>query len=90
MSPIKKYSGTVEHDSLKIVKKVQRLIGRLIALSRFIARLGEQSLPFFKVLRNTPNFQWTPECQKSFKELKVYLSSLNVLSLERERLYYCI
>jgi len=58
-----------------IVKDVQHLIGRISALNRFIARLGERSLLFFKILKNTPNFQWTHECQKSFEELKIYLSS---------------
>jgi len=67
-------------NRLKTVKEVKRLIGRLAALSRFIAKLGELSLLFFKILRNVPNFQWTPECQKSFDELKIYLSSLNILS----------
>jgi hypothetical protein len=43
-------------------------------------------LPVFKVLKNAPNFQWTPECYKSFEELKIYLSSPNVfLNLEKER-----
>jgi type III secretory pathway component EscU len=67
-------------NPLKTVKEVKRLIGRLAALSRFIAKLGELSLLFFKILRNVPNFQWTPECQKSFDELKIYLSSPNILS----------
>jgi hypothetical protein len=39
-----------------IVKEVQHLIGRLAALKKFIARLGERSLLFFKILKNTPNF----------------------------------
>jgi type III secretory pathway component EscU len=67
-------------NPLKTVKEVKRLIGRLAALSRFIAKLGELSLLFFKILRNVPNFQWTPECQKSFDELKIYLSFPNILS----------
>ena len=57
------------------MKEVQRLTARLAVMSRFIAKLEERNLPFFKVLKNAPNFQWTPECQKSFEELKIYLSS---------------
>jgi hypothetical protein len=38
----------------KIVKKVQRLIGRLTALSIFIARLGERRLPFFQSSEEHP------------------------------------
>jgi hypothetical protein len=66
------------------VKEVQHLIERLAVLNRFIAKLGERSLLFFKILRNTPNFQWTYKCQKSFKELKVYLSSPIIFSQPNE------
>jgi hypothetical protein len=66
------------------VKEVQHLIERLAVLNRFIAKLGERSLLFFKILRNTPNFQWTYKCQKSFKELKVYLSFPIIFSQPNE------
>ncbi|KAL0456229.1 UNVERIFIED_CONTAM: hypothetical protein Slati_0962100 [Sesamum latifolium] len=33
------------------INKVQRLIGRIVALSRFISKVVEKSFPFFKVLR---------------------------------------
>lgn len=58
------------------IKDVQCLIWRLVTLNRFISRLGEQSLPFFKILKNITNFECTLECQKAFEELKVYFSSL--------------
>lgn len=32
------------------LKEAQTLTGRIIALSRFVSRLAERSLPFFKVL----------------------------------------
>ena len=32
------------------VKGVQQLAGRVVALSRFIAKLGEKALPFYKLL----------------------------------------
>lgn len=34
-------------------KEVQRLIGRIAALNRFISKLAEHSLPFFKALKST-------------------------------------
>ena len=43
------------------VREVQRLTGRLAALSRFIARSAERSLPFFKALRGINPFRWTEE-----------------------------
>jgi hypothetical protein len=41
-------------------------------------------LPFFKTLRNITNFEWITDCQKSFDELKIHLSSSKILSQPRE------
>jgi hypothetical protein len=41
------------------VKDVQKLTGRVAALNRFIPKAAERNLPFFQVLRNTKNFQWS-------------------------------
>ncbi|KAL0457713.1 UNVERIFIED_CONTAM: hypothetical protein Slati_0398500 [Sesamum latifolium] len=40
------------------VKEVQRLTGRIAALSRFISKSAEKSLPFFKTLRKARTFEW--------------------------------
>ncbi|GKV34408.1 hypothetical protein SLEP1_g42783 [Rubroshorea leprosula] len=73
----------------KTVKDVQRLIGRIAALHRFIARSAEKCLPFFKALREPKHFRWTDECQRAFDELKQYLASAPLLSkpVEGESLY---
>jgi hypothetical protein len=42
-------------------KEVQRLTGRIATLNRFMAKLEERSLPFFKVLRGSGTFEWGPE-----------------------------
>jgi hypothetical protein len=47
----------------------------MTALGRFIARSGEKALPFFKLLKRTEKFKWTPEADKDFAELKRYLTS---------------
>ena len=57
---------------LKTVKEVQSLIGRVAALNRFVSRATNKCLPFFKTLKKA--FTWTDECQKSFEELKKYLT----------------
>ena len=44
------------------VKEVQCLTGRLAALNRFIARLGERTQLVFKTLRNLAKFEWTVDC----------------------------
>jgi hypothetical protein len=61
------------------IKDVQKLTGCLAALSRFISRLAERTLPFFKLLRNSGPFVWTDEAEKAFQELKRYLTSPSVM-----------
>ncbi|KAL0361753.1 UNVERIFIED_CONTAM: hypothetical protein Sradi_3859800 [Sesamum radiatum] len=58
------------------INEVQRLTGRIAALSRFISKSAENGLPFFKILRKVKNFEWTEECQQAFEDLKKYLAKL--------------
>jgi hypothetical protein len=57
------------------LKEMQCLAGCMAALGRFIARSGEKTLPFFKLMKRTGKFEWTPEADKAFAELKRYLMS---------------
>jgi hypothetical protein len=57
------------------LKDMQRLMGCMAALGRFIARSGEKALPFFKLMKRTRKFEWTPEADKAFAKLKRYLTS---------------
>jgi hypothetical protein len=61
------------------VKDVQKLTGSLAALSRFISRMTERALPFFKLLRKSGPFSWTEEAEQAFQELKQHLVSLPIL-----------
>jgi hypothetical protein len=54
-------------------KEVQRLADRIAALNRFMTKIAEQSLPFFKVLRGSDTFEWGPEQQEAFEALKEYI-----------------
>src|SRR4051812_41070828 len=71
------------------VKGVQQLTGRLAALSRFISRLGERTMPFYQPLRKGEKFEWTEEARKAFADLKKTLSTPPILAVpkEREKLY---
>jgi ribonuclease HI len=62
------------------IKDIQKLTGSLAALSRFISRLAERALPFFKLLRKSGPFAWTEEAEQAFKELKQHLVSLPILA----------
>ena len=47
------------------VKDVHRLNGCITALGRFISRLGERALPFFKLLKKSGPVEWTPEAEEA-------------------------
>src|SRR5438132_11285365 len=51
----------------------------MAALSRFISQLGERAMPFYKLLKKQDKFQWTPEVQQAFDELKKFLTNPPVL-----------
>jgi ribonuclease HI len=57
------------------LKEMQHLAGCMAALGHFIARSGEKALPFFKLMKCTGKFEWTPEADKAFAKLKRYLMS---------------
>ena len=77
----------MKHPNSK--KDIQRLIGRIASLSRFISSSVQRRLPFFKILRQPGNFKWTEECRQAFEELKNYMKNPPLLSkpLEGEVLY---
>jgi hypothetical protein len=45
------------------IKDVQKLTGCMAALNRFISRLGERRLPFFKLVKRQDKFRWTKEAE---------------------------
>jgi hypothetical protein len=62
------------------IKDVQKLTGCMAALNRFISRLGERGLPFFKLLKCQDKFQWTEEAEQALQDLKHHLQSPLVLT----------
>ena len=54
---------------------MQKLAGRVTALGRFISKLGERALPFYKLMKKKGPFKWTPEADQAFRDLKKYLTS---------------
>jgi hypothetical protein len=63
----------------KDLKGVQRVMGCLAALSRFISRLGERGLPLYRLLRKTERFSWTLEAEEALGNLKELLTSTPIL-----------
>jgi hypothetical protein len=61
-------------------KDVMKLIGKMAALGRFINKLGENGLPFFKLLKKVDKFVWDDEAQKAFEALKESLMTPPIMT----------
>ena len=68
-----KVKAVLDMPSPSGIKEVQRLTGRIVALSRFVSRASDKCQPFFQVLKKA--FQWDTKCEEAFSALKTYLSS---------------
>ncbi|GMI95624.1 hypothetical protein HRI_003231700 [Hibiscus trionum] len=64
------------------IKDIQKLNGIVVALNKFVSRLADKCLPFFKALRGP--FQRTKDCQEAFDHLKKYLASPPTLAAPKE------
>jgi hypothetical protein len=62
------------------LKEVQKFMGCLASLSRFISRLGEKALLLYQLMKKSDTFVWTTQADASFKELKQMLSTVRVLA----------
>ncbi|XP_065035979.1 uncharacterized protein LOC135671747 [Musa acuminata AAA Group] len=69
---------TLQRFGLRLnpAKDLQRLNGRLVALSRFLSRSGDRCHSFFRALKDPKNFRWTAECETAFEQMKLHLASL--------------
>jgi hypothetical protein len=66
------------------IKDIQKLTGCMAALNRFISKLGERGLPFFKLLKHQEKFVWTLEADQALAQLKDFLSKPPVLTAPRK------
>jgi hypothetical protein len=57
----------------------------MAALNRFISKLGERGLPFFKLLKHQEKFVGTPEVDQALAQLKDFLSNPPVLTAPRKK-----
>jgi ribonuclease HI len=74
-----KIAAITNMGPIKDLKGVQRVMGCLAALSRFISRLGERGLPLYRLLRKTECFTWTPEAEEALGNLKALLTNAPIL-----------
>jgi hypothetical protein len=74
-----KIASITSMGPIKNLKGVQRVMGCLAALSRFISRLGERGLPLYRLLRKAECFTWTPEAEEALGNLKAPLTNVPIL-----------
>ncbi|KAK1633125.1 hypothetical protein QYE76_007440 [Lolium multiflorum] len=67
------------------LKEIQQLIGRVAALSRFVARLGEKALPFYALIKQGEKFEWNEEADRAFEHLKRTISTPPILVAPKEK-----
>jgi uncharacterized protein with von Willebrand factor type A (vWA) domain len=75
-----KISAITNMGPIKNLKGIQRITGYLAALSHFIARLRERSLPLYRFMKKSDHFTWTPEAQEALNSLKNMLNSPPILT----------
>ena len=76
----KKVSAITRMGPIRDLKGVQKVMGYLASLSRFISRLGEKGLPLYRLLRKSERFSGTPEAQEALDKLKASLTSAPILT----------
>ena len=61
-------------------KEVQKLIGMIAALNRFISRSAGRCRPFYLLINKWKGFKWSEDCVMAFQQLKEYLSRPPIMS----------
>jgi hypothetical protein len=61
-------------------KDVMKLTDMMAALGRFISKLGEKGLPFFKLLKKADKFVRDDEAQQAFEVFKESLTTPPVMT----------
>jgi hypothetical protein len=75
-----KITAITDMEAPATIKDVQKLTGCMAALNRFISRLGERGLPFFRLLKRQDKFYWTEEAERALQDLKQHLQSPPILT----------
>jgi hypothetical protein len=80
-----KISAITNMKAPTCIKDMQKLTGCMAALNRFISKLGERGLPFFKLLKHQEKFAWTQEADQAIAQLKDFLSKPPFLTAPRKK-----
>ena len=61
---LEKVQAIINMVSPRTIKEVQKLTRRIATFNRFVSRVTDKCLPFFKTLKRA--FAWTDECEAAF------------------------
>ncbi|XP_057740563.1 uncharacterized protein LOC130957736 [Arachis stenosperma] len=75
-----KCRAVLEMTSPKNLKEIQKLTGRLTALSRFLGASAQKAIPFFKLMKKGTPFKWEAECEEAFQHFKRILAEPPILA----------
>ncbi|GKC15482.1 hypothetical protein Tco_1012264 [Tanacetum coccineum] len=81
-----KTKAVIQLPSLRTMKEVQSLNGKLAGLNRFLSKSADKSLPLFKTLKKCTkkgDFRWTIEVEADFTQLKQHIAALPTLVAPR-------
>ena len=76
----KKINAIMNMDASASIKDIQKFTGCMAALNRFLSKLGERGLPFFKLLKKQDKFRWSQEAANALEDLKQHLQSPPILT----------
>ncbi len=74
------------------VKQVQSFLGLASYCRRFVENFSKVAKPLIELLKKDKKFEWTPQCEFSFQELKRRLTSSPVLvppDFSKDFVIYC-
>lgn len=67
--------AVINMRSLTNLKEIQRLIGCIASLTRFLPRIAKRAILIMNLLKKTTKFSWDQECEQAFQDLKLTLST---------------
>ncbi|GKE68160.1 reverse transcriptase domain-containing protein [Tanacetum coccineum] len=92
-----KAEAVIKLQSPRTVKEVQSLNEKLASLTKFLSKLAEKSLYFFKTLKRCmkkSDFQWTPEAERAIQDMKKCIAELLMVTAPKPKeeliMYLCV
>jgi len=61
------------------LKEVQRLVGNLNSLAKFLPILADKTKPIVKLLNKSETFEWNEQCERAFSQIKSMIAEPPIL-----------